>query len=50
MPKKLKLESVLNYLYEKFGISFEESNELFSMKELMLYIEDAYEELDGEET
>lgn len=49
MPKKLKLASVLNYLYEKFGISFIESNELFSMKELMLYIEDAYETLDGEE-
>lgn len=49
MPKKLKLASVLNYLYEKFGISFIESKELFSMKELMLYIEDAYEELDGEE-
>lgn len=49
MPKKLKLVSVLNYLYEKFGISFIDSDELFSMKELMVYIEDAYEELDGEE-
>lgn len=49
MPKKLKLESVLNYLYEKFGISYIDYDELFSMKELMVYIEDAYEELDGEE-
>lgn len=49
MPKLLKLSSILVYLYEKFGINFEESKELFSMKELMVYIEDAYETLDGEE-
>lgn len=48
MPKELKLSSILNYLDEKFGIK-SDSGELFSMKELMLYIEDAYDILDGEE-
>lgn len=49
MPKKLKLASILDYLYDNFGITYIDSNELFSMKELMLYIEDAYDTLDGEE-
>lgn len=48
MPKTLKLKSILDYLNEKFGI-IADSGELFSMKELMIYIEDAYETLDGEE-
>lgn len=48
MAKALKLKSILNYLNEKFGI-IADSGELFSMKELMIYIEDAYETLDGEE-
>ena len=48
MAKELSLASVLNYLDEKFGIKTS-TGELFSMKELMLYIEDAYDILDGEE-
>ena len=49
MPKRLKLSSVLNYIYEEFGITYVEDVDHFSFKELMLYIEDAYEKLDGEE-
>ena len=48
MAKELSLASVLDYLDEKFGVN-EDTGELFSMKELMLYIEDAYDMLDGEE-
>jgi hypothetical protein len=48
MAKALKLKSILDYLNEKFGI-IADSGELFSMKELMVYIEDAYDTLDGEE-
>ena len=48
MPKRLKLSSVLNYIYEEFGITYVEDVEHFSFKELMIYIEDAYEKLEAE--
>lgn len=49
MPKVLKLSAILEYLYEEFGITYIDDIEKFSYKELMLYIEKAYDELEEEE-
>ena len=49
MPKRLKFSSVVAYLDEKFGVHSVDDIERFSYKELMIYIEDAYEQLEAEE-
>ena len=48
MPKVLKLSTILDYLYDKFGITYVGDIERFSYRELMLYIEKAYEVLEDE--
>ena len=47
MPKQFTLYTILEYLRWKFGIMYD-SDEEFSYKELMLYIEKAYDELEEE--
>ena len=48
MPKRLKLSSILGYLKEEFGIQSVDDVERFSYKELLIYIEDAYEKLEAD--
>ena len=49
MPKQLKLSAILDYLYEEFGITYVDDVEKFSYRELSLYIQKAYDTLEGEE-
>ena len=49
MPKVLKLSTILDYLYEEFGITYVDDIEKFSYKELMMYIQKAYDVLEGDE-
>ena len=48
MPKYLTLYTILEYLRWKFGIMYD-SDEKFSCRELMMYIQQAYEESEDEE-
>lgn len=48
MPKRLRLSTILEYLYDEFGIIYVDDIEKFSYRELILYIQKAYDVLEDE--